>query len=659
MFLPALFLACEPEPAAVETTPSLGEAEHVVVLVLDGVRIEESFGSGTSNAAGGVSTAELLPRIRDELVPEGTLVLPAYNLGTTITAPGHAVLLTGAPSGYGNFPPTESSGAYFPALPTLFELVRSQYEAGPDHVALLGNTTLIGGLGRSTYPGLGADYGTEYRMAPSEGNAVADADVVAEVKSLLASSPSRLVVANLHHPDQMGHYGELASDYASAVRDLDDPVADLWAWIQSQERLRDTTTLVLVGDHGRHRLGYDEDYRQHGDSCAGCREVPMLLLGAGVPRGVVIEGGAVLEDLSATVAWLLGVDSPFATGRVIGVEGAGPAGIVAPVASSDWVVAQAFSTGNTRSEVVAGTLDDLDQLLSTPGALAAEAPQLATRDGLSAACWRELPAFDADTMPWLTRCSLDQGSGWEALPAPLLAVNPSFEPALVLSPAGEPWLAVADNLGGAVDGAAEDRAVRLLTFDGDGWAGASDGLLDVVYPSTPVLAVDGDDAIVGFVASAEVSTGRENRHVELYRVATASQTWTPIFSSLGVTERARQDLPVLGIQNGVMTLAFLDIDEGETALLVTASTDGGATWSPPGRLDSGGRVFSHVSPRLWDGGVAWLQQGDDEAEYCWDGGPQTCIGLGATEVAGLARHGERVVVSVRVDGEWVLREVGG
>lgn len=667
-FAPGLAVlgGCVPEPSAVEPTPSLGAAEHVVVLVLDGVRIEESFGSGTSSAADGVPTSELLPRVRAELVPEGTLVLPAYNLGTTTTAPGHAVLLTGAPVAFGNFPPTESSGAYFPALPTLFELVRSQYDAPASHVALTGNTTLLDGLGRSTYPGLGAGFGTEYVSAEGDRDGVLDEDVVAAVRELLDTSPSRLLVANLHIADHMGHRGELASDYATAVRAQDEPIAELWAWIQSDDRLRDTTTLVLVGDHGRHRLGYDEDYREHGDSCAGCREVPMLLLGAGVPRGVVVDGGAALEDLSATVAWLLGLDDPYTTGRVLVDGGGGPAGLVLPVATDLVTVAQLHLDDDARSAVVlggapAGEAVVLDEVLSTPGAYAAERPVVASANGVSVACWRELSTLGGEDLPWVPRCVRLSGGERVPLPAPLSAVNPSFEPALALGPGATPWLAVADNLSGAVDAQEENRAVRLLVYDGARWVGGDQGLVGVVYPTAPALAPDGDQALVAFAASAEVSTGREDRHVELHRVdeVGGAQAWTPLYDSLGLATGVRHDLPAVGLHDGELSLAYLDIDDEGVSVVVTRSTDGGHTWTTPARLDEGGRVFSHLAPQVWDGRVAWTQLGADEAELCLEGEEPSCAPLGALELGGFARAGDEVLVSTRVDGAWVVRVWAG
>ena len=644
-FASSLLLACaEPE---VEATPSLGVAEHVVVLVIDGVRIDESFGDGVSTAADGVPTADLLPRIRAEILPHGTLVRPAYNLGVTITASAHASFLTGAPNGFGNFPPAETSGAYFPDLPTLFELVRGQYEADADHVALLGNTTLLDGVGRSTYPGMGASVGTTYQMVSGDENRITDDDVMDEVKSLLSDHPSRLVVANLHHADQMGHYGDLASDYADAVRAQDAPIADFWKWLQKDERLGPSTALILVADHGRHRNGNTEDYRQHGDSCAGCREIPMLLAGAGIAEGVVIDDTVALSDLSATIATLLGIDLPYGVGRVINEADSGPVGDILPVAAGGWTLAQAFATGEQRSVISSG-----GEIISTSGAFAAEAPRVAESAGDSFACWRELFPLSGTTYPWVPRC-IDRSL--VDIPPPLPEVPSTYEPALAVGPAGEPWMAVTYNLNGAVDG----DPVYFLRYDGTKWQGLDQGPANEMFPSTPTLAVSGPDALVGYAVSADSETGRETRHVELYRVeySGGTQTWTQNYSSLGIDpDFPRQERPVVSVDGDAVRLAFLGISDSESGVFWVESTDGGATFGSATRLDDSGRVFTHMPPAIYGGRVLWAELGDSEAQLCAsDAG---CVDLGSADVNGFAPTETGAVVSVRnAAGDWELISV--
>lgn len=87
-FLPIpLLLACAEEP----TTGA--EALRAVVLVVDGARVDETLGDGFSTAAG-VPTAELMPAVREGLLPLGLRATRARNLGVPITTESHTELLT-------------------------------------------------------------------------------------------------------------------------------------------------------------------------------------------------------------------------------------------------------------------------------------------------------------------------------------------------------------------------------------------------------------------------------------------------------------------------------------------------------------------------------------------------------------------------------------
>ena len=97
--------------------------QTVVVLVTDGARIDETFGTKISSVTG-EATEDYWPTIRSELLPGGTVVLPGLATGVTITAEGHGALLTGSRIAQANFPSDDGPGMYRPEIPTLFERLR-------------------------------------------------------------------------------------------------------------------------------------------------------------------------------------------------------------------------------------------------------------------------------------------------------------------------------------------------------------------------------------------------------------------------------------------------------------------------------------------------------------------------------------------------------
>ncbi|MBM4366794.1 MAG: alkaline phosphatase family protein [Deltaproteobacteria bacterium] len=649
----AYLFACDAAVDSGAGSPGLGGSKRVVVFVIDGVRMEESFGEGNASVDGSASSS-FLPRIRRELLPQGTLVLPAYNLGITITAPGHAQFLTGDTAPFGNFPPYDDMGAYYPDLPTLFELVRAQHGLGEEALGLVGNTDLLDAVGRSNYPGLGAEFGTTYVHVDTDGDGSAgDAAGVEEAWRRITEDRARFVLANLHRPDQMGHYGDEIADYADAVRNLDAPIADFWAKVQADDDLRDSTTLVIVADHGRHRTGEADAYKQHGDSCAGCREIPMFLIGAGVAEGVTISDGVALDDLHATLARLLEVESPYALGRdFLGGELAAT-GDLSPVSAGGLVLSERRDDEWPRGAVFLG-----DVPVSAPTAQAAGGAAVAAGSEAAFACWRELGALGTSDIPWNPACAwIDESGPVSLMPMPLPEVNVGWRPALALSPGGVPWMAVADNLNGAVDGSAVDRAVRLLSL-GEGWHGGV-GLEGVYYPTAPALAVSGDAALVAFAASLDASAGRSNRHGELHEVTDpeGEQAWSLLFTSTGASGAERAERPAIWAHDGRLRLAYTTADDAANNVEVVSSADGGESWSAAEVLDDTGRVFAHLDAQFWDGAVVYARLGDDEAELCVEGTSPRCVGLGATELSGFARVNGGARVSVRVEGEWVLRNV--
>ncbi|MCP4805016.1 MAG: sulfatase-like hydrolase/transferase [Proteobacteria bacterium] len=645
--------------------PALEPVGHVIVLVMDGARMTESFGSGVSNTDG-TEAESFMPFIRQRLWPKGALIQPGYAPGITLTGPGHCDLMIGTMTPYGNYgvdSETNDGGLYRPEYPTLIEAARAQLGADENQSMFGGNTSLLAGLTYSLYPGLGAEYGGVYELIenpdlPGQPEAE-DIPVLEAFQAHLSEHEAKLIFWNLKNIDRTGHYGPPPS-YPAAARTIDEPIADFWDWLQEQPEYADDTVLVLVSDHGRHDFGTEEDWRNHGDACRGCREVPMFLMGPGVVEGAVVTEPYTLFDLNATIAALAGVDMPFSTGRVIveALEGQSAGELPSGTLEVAGPLQTVLVDGKT-------TVRDASEQLSDADAFAAEAPFSATSGEDTFACWRELAlSSEADNLPWTPHCSRQTESGWVGIEfADKSLVSPWWNPQAEVDVDGRLWVAYVDLPTGVVARTTEPtQQVRLVRWeDGRGWEGMDNGFGDFSLATWPALALDTDQVTwVAYGTADPFSTDRTSRHVRVQKVA-----WKPgedaIWNTVHLTEGyGRMERPALAVIEGAVHLAFIaNDDDGTTTIGHQSSSDGGASWSDVVELDASGGVLSHVRPIWYEGAVWWAHQGT-EAEVCsaTPGSTATCTGTGAAALRALSVGPDGVQVTTSAgDRSWELGQL--
>ncbi len=636
LILAAALTGCRPDDSGGPTVEPeaawSGMVSRAVILVHDGVRIEESLGDETTAGAGWSdaldgATADLQPLLREQLLPQGTAARPGYVTGYTVTYPAHSYLLTGRRELAEQLSlPTESDSWYRPMVPTLFELLRTQRELEADEVVLTGNAMLLEGLEWGLYPGMGQPYGGTFALTQTADGQAAGTDppVVLDVVRHLDAG-AKLVVANMHQVDLTGH--QSPEDYAATVQALDQPTVDLWDWIRSDPSgLPEETLLVVVADHGRHRMDrYDPPWQHHGCACAGCREVPMLLLGPGIRQGQTFSEPQLPEDIAQTVAWLMGVDLPTGTGMIMdealtGTPDPGQrAGDVRPHASADLLSWQRWRDDpSSRSEVVIA-----DQVFSEPAALHVEEPRVlrGTRDW---ACWRQLSlTAGSESWDWELICKFNEGDGWEAMDPPDVQAMYEASPALTETPEGALLLAMT-----SLDSAVVESQVKLARWTADdGWENPSsgEGPLDAAYQATPAVTLIDDAIWVAYAGCNNESDCRFSRNVYLQQLRWApggAQDWTPSGSLTRDDSAGRQwqrvEAPALQAKGGTLHLAALAFGpDGNTVLTASIDPESGG-WSSSRAIDGSGRVFGHIEP-VWgqDEHLYWARLDSDAwVEVC-------------------------------------------
>jgi hypothetical protein len=648
----------------------------VLIVVMDGVRLEESLGDDPSRATG-EHPSELMPRAWSALLPAGARSTDAWNLGATTTTPAHAAMLAGRRIPFANYPVFEEPGLYRPDLPTLFEHLRQREGLGQDEVLLMANTDLIEPLEHSTWPGLGAAQAARWSMitqpdAPDD-PAEDDAMVLEALREALESHQPRLALVNLHKVDRAGHYGE-APDYPDRVRAIDEPLVDLWRWIGRQRAYRDDTWLMLVADHGRH-LDADTDppWRHHGCACNSCRRVPFLLLGPGVAEGQDLDVPMQLTDLAPTAAALLGLELPWASGLVQEGLLERPTGVPSRSGVAD-IAAAGGHTAELRYRDDPAHRSELwvdGELVSSPEAVEVEAPTMAAEGERAWLCFRELTLTpdEAETL-WLPRCigTADGGWSWTELEPPEASVGPYWTAQLLPTGEGSVLLAYGRNpyglKFGGVDGVTSGTEVVVARLEDHGWVRSAleEGL---TFPTDLSAVLDGDRLVLAVGAGRSGNEGRHTRDVYTASVSrqVGSDDWSSTFpADLGGSlapgaARWRMERPALRLADGGLELAAVAYREGEVLAVLATSGDRGKSWGRHYAPALPGQPMPHVQP-VWLGDRAYFPVvigPDQDAQLCAVGldAPVACTALDGDMVMRLAVDGERLLAVVHVgQGVW-------
>jgi hypothetical protein len=400
-----------------------GDSAHVapdgtaLILVMDGVRLEESLGDDPSSATGEQPSA-FLPEVWDERLGAGVRSTQAWSLSATTTVPAHATILTGRRVPLANYATSDDPGVYRSPLPTLGEWMRAADPSiSADDAVLAANTNLLMAVDHSLWPGLGEPYGANYLwITETEGGTQSshdDADVLEGLSEQLWAHPVRLGMVNLHQVDRSGHYG-VDQEHLDRIRGLDRPLVTLWDELDDHAGYAGDTWVLLTADHGRHSEAQtDPPWRHHGCACNGCRRVPFLLTGPGVAEGTDADGPVLLTDYAPTLAALQGFSLPWADGLVRDDLLTEPTGVASRSGLADLAMA-----GGLQAEI--RYLQDPahrnelwveGQRLSDPEAIAVEGLAMASDGDDHWLCFREV-VLTATTRAPAGRASASPSSAW-------------------------------------------------------------------------------------------------------------------------------------------------------------------------------------------------------------------------------------------------------
>ncbi len=604
-------LACRPaaEPG--------WEGPRVILLVLDGVRDEDTFGTGPTELAQGTPESQM-PNSWDTLVPDAARALGGRSAGITVTGPAHVTLFGGQHAPFGNYHNETGVSTYRPDLPMLMETLRASNDLRRDQVLLLGNTTLIEPTAWSRQPALGEQCGARWVLV---GNNASDSDpdnggtddkvVFDTMRDEITAHAPVFIAANLHQVDRSTHGGEF-DDYGNHLTILDAQIPTFWEFVQSQPDYTDNTWLILAADHGRHDdADTSPPWRHHGDSCQGCRGVPWLVLGPDVAAGTDFDAPVLLEDLATTIAALFDTPMPFSQGRVVTEAftrdlAQPPKGLLDAVAAGS-AVAELHRTDDPahRQQLWLG-----DQLVSDPEAMLVASPAMAQDRDTTWLCTRSLVQdFDAAEVPWVRTCGVQQGAGsaFQDLALPWTPAAPYDLPVLLPDGSGGLLVLSAPNPTGVVATSQDnDLGLHLHHYRDGAWTETSVTSRES-FPTLPA-AVLHDGQLVAVVAAGDPGqTARDTRALYTATWTLETDTWTELLpTGVSAADGPRGlERPALAVDDdGALILAALAHGVDDTTLLRARSTDLGATWTRSDPL-SGLEPLPHLTPLWVDGQVVY------------------------------------------------------
>lgn len=269
----------------------------MVIIVIDGARWSETFGDPDHR---------YIPHLAVDLAPIGAVNTEFYNDGLTLTIPGHAAIVTGT------WPELPNDGSVRPAAPTIFEYYRAAFAAPPSDAVFVHGSFTEPVLVYSAHPDYGAAYGAQLFFS-NKPTVPYDDGMWANARQVITHLHPHLLMISLLDPDEAGHAGQWET-YLQSIRHDDEIIWDVWQLLQADPFYAGQTTLMVTDDHGR---GCGDDWPNHGGDDVCNRHIMFLAVGRGILPGLVINQRRTLRDMAPTVGYLLGFDTPFATGTVM------------------------------------------------------------------------------------------------------------------------------------------------------------------------------------------------------------------------------------------------------------------------------------------------------------------------------------------------------
>lgn len=294
---------CKKDEVMAYTVPAVKQglkSENVIVLVIDGPRMSETWGD---------PQRKLIPNIANYFAENGVIYDHFRNSGGTYTLSGHTAITTG------HYQDINNSGEENPEHHSLFQAFLKETGKPSDKAWIISSKEKLHVLANTKNKNWKNKYCPSYNCGENGENRDDNA-TLNKAKEILDQHHPNLTLIQFKEPDYSGHANDW-DGYLRGIRNTDSLAMELWKFIESDPVYSGKTSLLITNDHGRHSKGWLDGFVSHGDNCDGCRNIMLVGIGPDFKKKAIVSTEGNQTDITTTVASMLQMKTFSAEGKVL------------------------------------------------------------------------------------------------------------------------------------------------------------------------------------------------------------------------------------------------------------------------------------------------------------------------------------------------------
>lgn len=286
-----------------ESIPDKYKTKNVIVVIIDGARYSETWGD---------SSHQFIPYFANEISKNGIINTEFYNNGPTYTLAGHSALTTG------NYQEINNTGVEIPMYPSVFQYFIKHKQISNNFAWIISSKDKLEVLNNC----LTSSWKNTFSPSTNCGiNGLAsgyreDSISLVRLKETLTKYHPNLVLFSFRDPDYSAHTG-IWSNYLQGITNTDKLTYQIWNFINNDPFYKNTTTLFITNDHGRHLDSVSTGFTSHGDTCMGCKHINFFAYGPDFKKSQIINTKRELIDIPATIAEILQIKTVYLKGEIM------------------------------------------------------------------------------------------------------------------------------------------------------------------------------------------------------------------------------------------------------------------------------------------------------------------------------------------------------